>query len=229
MKFLIQTIENKVVHDFAFTLIESIKYQNWLTKSKDAYYELSECNYKNDYIPIGSVEFVHSYLYEQFGITPKPINIPDELQSMYYTLRKVVNGTEKDIKEKSFVKSADKIKGFTEVCNEAPKGNYQISELIDIISEWRAFVFKGELVGLQNYSGDFTCFPNLFKIKEAIKEYKSQPLAFTLDFGILNETNHTCVIEAHNFYSCGLYGFANHNILPFMFSQSFHQIIKSAI
>ena len=30
MKFLIQTINGKIKHDFSFTLLESIEYQNWL-------------------------------------------------------------------------------------------------------------------------------------------------------------------------------------------------------
>lgn len=29
MKFLIQTIDNKMIHDFSFTLIEAIRYRKW--------------------------------------------------------------------------------------------------------------------------------------------------------------------------------------------------------
>lgn len=223
MKFLIQTIDGKVKHDFSFTLIESIGYQNWLRGSKDITYTLSNSYLKNECIPIGSVEFVCNYVHHFYGLTPKPINIPTELLGKNWTGRKVINGTEKDIVGEKFVKSNDKIKSFTEICSSAPDGNYQISDIIDIESEWRAFVFKSKLVGLQNYSGEFDIFPNVDKIKAMINTYKSQPIAFTLDVAISN--NDTVIIEAHDFFSCGLYGFSDHKILPFMFSNWFYSFI----
>ena len=100
---------------------------------------------------------------------------------------------------------------------------YQFSQVILIDSEWRAFVYKGKLVGLQNYCGEFTLFPDVEKIKEMIKAYKSAPIAYTLDVGI--NANGTFVIEVHDFFSCGLYGFSDSS-LPFMFSQWFHQYIQ---
>ena len=104
------------------------------------------------------------------------------------------------------------------------KGNYQISELIDIDSEWRCFVYNNELVGLQNYIGDFTLFPSIDAIKHMIKEYISSPVAYTLDVGV-NKDN-TFVIEVHDFFSCGLYGFFNHKVLPFMFRDWFNECIN---
>jgi len=80
------------------------------------------------------------------------------------------------------------------------------------------------LVGLQNYTGDFTMFPNVNKINEMIQTYKSSPVAYTLDIGINDKD--TFVIEVHDFFSCGLYGFSNHKILPFMFSKWFNNHIK---
>lgn len=140
-----------------------------------------------------------------------------------WTGRTVINGTEKDIIGERFVKSNDKIKSFTEICKTAPEGNYQISDLINIESEWRAFVYEGKLVGLQNYSGEFDIFPNVDKIKAMINAYKTQPIAFTLDVAISN--NDTVIIEVHDFFSCGLYGFAEHKILPFMFSKWFYSFV----
>jgi ATP-grasp domain, R2K clade family 2 len=133
-----------------------------------------------------------------------------------------------------FIKSNDRIKGystFVGVANglyfpfDIPDGNYQISEKINIDSEWRAFVYDGKLVGLQNYSGDFTRFPDIRTIKGMIEMYKSSPIAYTLDIGI-NDDSGTFVIECHDFFSVGLYGFADYKRLPHMFYQWFQEYIK---
>ena len=114
-----------------------------------------------------------------------------------------------------FVKSNDQIKYFTELvdCNEngiygttysvpIPVGNHQISEYLrGIDSEWRAFVYKGKLVGLQNYCGEFTKFPSVRQINAMISAYKSAPVAYTLDVGVTDLG--TVVIEVHDFFSCG--------------------------
>lgn len=223
MNFLIQTINGKVKHDFSFTLLESIEYQNWLRNDNSFGVCFTDEHIMPNYIPVGSVEFVSNYLSQYYGLTPKPINIPIELIDKKWTGRNVINGTEKDIIGEKFVKSNDKIKSFTKICKSAPEGNYQISDLIDIQSEWRAFVYGGELVGLQNYSGEFDAFPNVDKVKAMINAFKTQPIAYTLDVAISNMD--TVVIEVHDFFSCGLYGFSEHKILPFMFSKWFYSFI----
>jgi ATP-grasp domain, R2K clade family 2 len=225
MKFLIQTYNTEVKHDFSFALIQSIEFQNWLDKTNDITYEFTDVEIKEGYIPIGSNEFVCDYLEFLHDLRPKPKNIPDQLLQDRFTLRNVINGTVKDIKGEKFVKSNDTIKAFTEICTTAPPGNYQISDVVEIDSEWRSFIYKGELVGLQNYAGKFDMFPDVNKINEMIKKYTDQPIAFTLDVGIYN--NETFIIEVHDFFSCGLYGFTEYKILPFMFSRWFNEYLKN--
>ena len=224
MKFLIQTVKGKVVHDFSFTLLESIKYQNWLRGNKSIKSRFTDEKTFPGYIPIGSVEFVCKYLSDYFNLVPEPKNIPVELLNEKWTGRNVINGTEKDIIGENFVKSNDKIKSFTEICNSAPEGNYQISDIINIESEWRGFVYEGKLVGLQNYSGEFDVFPDVNKIRQMISAYTSQPIAYTIDVAVTGSD--TVIIEVHDFFSCGLYGFSNHRILPFMFSKWFNSYIN---
>ena len=225
MKFLIQTYNGLVEHDFSHALIESCKFNNWLNNNDDYSYILSDNIVDDDkFIPIGSVEFVESYVKKFFNIDIKPINIPDELISFEYSGRKIINGTEKDIKGKCFIKSNDKIKSFTEITDNAPQGNYQISELVNFESEWRCFVYKNKLVGLQNYSGDFTLFPNVEIINSMINKYKKHPIAYTLDVGILDNKK-TVVVEVHDFFSCGFYGFSDYKIIPQMFINWFREKI----
>lgn len=246
MKFLIQKIDNQVRHDFAFTLLESIRFKKWLsgdnisvkylnTNEDDDSFAFKPFHAK--YIPIGSVEFVIQYLGVFYSLYPKPINVPKELFPI--ANRFIVNGIEKDVDfladGKYFIKSNDRIKGYNALHNitslnkpKLRKGNYQFSSKINIDSEWRAFVYQHKLVGLQHYSGDFTVFPNVFTIKNFIDYYKSAaPIAYTLDVSV-EEFNHckTDVIEVHDFFSCGLYGFNDHSILPNMYYRWFIEYLQ---
>jgi hypothetical protein len=237
MKFLIQKIDNRIRHDFSFVLLEAIEFRNWFnaikspkirvryfnTTSEQKVFVFEEIH--KDYIPVGSVEFVSAFLQQFYGLTPKPINVPEEL--FKYAERGIYNGTEKDFPKykKAFIKSNDKINGTSGIVNEKepvylPIGNYQYSEVINIDSEWRAFVYEGKLVGLQNYVGEFTKFPNVRRIKDMIEAYKSAPVAYTLDIGI--NDNGTFVIECHDLFSCGLYGFSNLAIYPQMLNKWFY-------
>lgn len=231
MKFLIQTIDGHVKHDFSFTLLEAIEYHNWYNNSDEFTYILSENINLEAYIPIGTVEFVSNYIKKWFNKEIKPINIPQILNTKKYTKRDII---ELDINNdltylgKRFVKSNDKIKGFTDIVDlntvKLEEGNYLISEIIDIHSEWRAFIYRDNLIGLQNYSGDFTIFPDVKLIEEMIGEYKTSPKAYTLDVGI--NQNGTFIIECHTFISCGLYGFADLKNIPLMFRDAFNEVIK---
>jgi hypothetical protein len=126
MKFLIQTVNGKVVHDFAFTLLESLRYKKWLgveckvkylnyieVTEPDDIYPIQFKPIHKDYVPIGSVEFVSEFLGYFYGITPKPINVPEEL--FPFAHRRIWNGDDREVRclqdGKYFIKSNDKIKG----------------------------------------------------------------------------------------------------------------------
>ena len=57
-----------------------------------------------------------------------------------------------------------------------------------------------------------------------IDAFEDCPIAYTLDVGI--NDNGTFVIEVHDFFSCGLYGFSNHPILPQMFGRWYTEYIN---
>ena len=58
-----------------------------------------------------------------------------------------------------------------------------------------------------------------------IKNYTTSPKAYTLDIGV-NKKDGTFVIEVHNFFSCGLYGFSDHKLLPLMFISGWKELYK---
>lgn len=233
--FLIQTIRGHVVYDFSFHLIKAIEYHNWIRNKNTYHYTLSETIEEHpDCIPIGSLEFVFNYL-ERYHSIPKgcikPINIPLSLRKEEFLGRKVQIATKEDIPSPApfFVKFHTEYKTFTDAIEDTsalPEGNYLISPIISIDSEWRAFVHEGKLVGLQHYVGDFTAFPDVGAIQSMIQAYKDAPLAYTLDVGMVKEK--CVVIEVHSFVSCGLYGFQDYKRLPIMLIQGFNHMRKEA-
>lgn len=87
-----------------------------------------------------------------------------------------------------------------------------ISEIIKIKAEYRCFVHKKQLIDVRHYAGDFMdkdhiLQPNLHVIKNAIEDFKEQPIAYTLDFALL-ENGSTELIEINDGFSlgnCGLH------------------------
>ena len=251
MKFLVQTINHKVVHDFAFAMERSKEYYEWLGKEECNIFYVNNLDFDEflgnhrdpyEYIPVGSVEFVSEYVkkyYPDFVSSLEPINIPLSLSryahQLVYDFPKDINP---NVIDKSFFipgkeyfrKSLDTIKDPT---NGLFKYNsvddilgYQISNRIDIYSEWRVFVFHNEVQHIANYSGDCLMFPEKEFIKNVIDEYKDEsPAAYTLDIGMNALERHPFIIEIHRFFSCGLYGFSDYNKLPKMFSQTWFEMI----
>ena len=56
--------------------------------------------------------------------------------------------------------------------------------------------------------------------------YSNSPHAYTLDVGV-TENGETVVIEVHDFFSCGLYGFLRTDKLPYMFWRWYFYYVKN--
>ena len=248
MKFLVQKIDRKIVHDFAFELMQAEEYYKWLGKEEmEIKWTMNilfpKIENPDKYIPVGSVEFVSAYMkkfYPQAAEKAlKPLNVPeffypaagrtigvfdmskDNPSSFFYD-RKMV-----------YCKSTRKIKADDNglyYMDALPKeGEWQMSEyLLDIESEWRVFVFNGIIQHIANYSGDCLIFPNAERIKEFVDTWQmvapnEVPKAYTIDVAVSKERG-TIVMECHRFFSCGLYGFCNHAKIPKMLSQEWHNM-----
>ena len=111
---------------------------------------------------------------------------------------------------------------------------FQVSRYLDesttgaqLVSEWRVFVHNNRMVGCKNYSSDdaVPAIPDVQIIKNMINSYHSRSPVYTLDIGVINDLTSketsTIIVEVHDFYSCGLYGFSS-PILPYMYSQWFY-------
>lgn len=188
-------------------------------------------------VPVGSIEFCENLLRRWYGLPwVAPINIPAQLMAPQYTGRKVSYCTslpawKNFVRENAglnsrrlFVKRADRAKAeptfvFPDeraVPLSFAKGQvYLVSEWVDIKSEWRAFVWKEQILDIRCYSGDFWAFPDRKSVERMVATYTDNPpLAYTLDVAVLQD-GRTVIMEVHNFIACGLYGFAD-SLIPLM-------------
>lgn len=240
MKFLVQTINKRLVHDFTFVLERSQEYWKWMNDPFTIRYQegtnFDKIKNPDAYIPVGSVDFVSEYLkkfYPDSVDALKPLNVPEQL--FPYAGRDVVNVDSVEdvipyIGISVFAKSMDVIKhpsnrfvtpGINVDCQQLI-GN-QISTFVDLVSEWRVFVFNGKMLDCRCYQGDvFTC-PNKNTVNEMISAYTEAPKAYTIDVGVTSYGK-TVVVECHRFFSCGLYGFNQAHFYPAMLSQTWYEM-----
>lgn len=185
------------------------------------------------YVPVGAIEFVENSLQYHHGVKVKPLQIPLELKRPDFLGRQVKEHIGSFVldKERAFVKAIDAYKstviptGIYVGGTQFPMGNYFISEVVNIVSEYRLFISDGNIQGMHNYSGDPFVPPRKSAVLEIVKAYKHAPFHYCLDIAVL-DTRQVVVVEAHHFYSCGLYGFSSHR-LPNMYARSFHDLVRT--
>lgn len=79
-----------------------------------------------------------------------------------------------------------------------------LSPKINIVSEWRGFVFKDELLDAKNYKGDFRVIPNYSKIEPFLNTWNERPIAWSCDFGVTDK-GETIIVECNDVMSLGWY------------------------
>lgn len=240
MKFLIQTINKQIVHDFTWELTRCEEYHKWIEDPITLHYhegmDFEQIKHPDNYVPVGSIEFVSAYLnrfYPDVKKALKPLNVPECL--FPYAGRKIANvRTPEDFipfcnNSLVFAKDMNKIKsernGFIGLPEFSGVKDCQVSSVIDFISEWRVFVFQNTIRDCRCYQGDFFNIPSKDRIMEMMNTFRNEesPVAYTLDVGVTTK-GETVVIECHRFFSCGLYGFSQRNIYPAMLSQTWYQM-----
>lgn len=163
--------------------------------------------------------------FEQAGIqTPTYLGYPEELEK--YLGRKINRTLFGDLLHSEtafpyFIKPANDVKLFTgdvierkehlsliQDFNPGLKEETElfISQTIDIVSEYRCFVFEKDLKGIQYYLGDFRKYPDADLIDQMVNDYISSPVAYTLDVGVTS-SGETVLIEVNDMWAIGSYGF----------------------
>lgn len=247
-------IYKEIRNDFAFELINAIDYHDWVGKHKAYngcysytvdYRYINNFNYEQykNYIPVGNTEFVLGFLEHYFDIkNVKPLNIPKALlkdkylkRKYYYRWQKTkgIYGNDDLIEQdkKIFIKEANKFKGYTDIITHGATihvGEYITTGYKNIESEWRIFVNfnqiteKSEIVGCCNYAGDCVLFPDKNLVLQMIDDFNYK-YPYTLDVAV-NKVDGTFIIECHDFFAVGLYGFSDYKILPSMFIRTFKML-----
>jgi hypothetical protein len=79
------------------------------------------------------------------------------------------------------------------------------SDVVEFVSEYRAFVLDSKILGLRHYKGEFRVFPDPGVIDAAVEAYRPSPRAYGIDFGVTVEGK-TLLVETNEAYSLGCYG-----------------------
>lgn len=187
-------------------------------------------------IPVGTLEFVQTALDYIYGrhIEMTPIEIPEALRGYTggrkYEIIKGIDIPKECLADSKnwFIKDASHLKKWNNLlidgdcasCIE-PDTNYVVSERVNIISEYRVFVHRDEILAVQNYLGDPSLFPNSTTLHAIVQDYKvvDHPKSYTADIGLILRPSgsvKTSLIEIHPFVSCGLYGFYDRDILDML-------------
>ena len=233
--FLIEKRDDYLL-DFCNELIIAIKYHNWINNSSDYKYKFStidklkNTNIKSfkKYVPVGSIEFVKEFYKKYYDITLKPINIPNKLKKEAYLLRELYSKPSEIYSDtKYFIKDISDFKKEVDIkipTIEHFNDGYLISDIMNIISEWRVFVLNDRLIDVKNYAGDPFIVPDAKKIQSMIDDFSGELSSYTLDVAV-TECG-TAIIEVHQFFSCGLYGFNDYKSLLLMFLRTHLDIIN---
>jgi hypothetical protein len=193
------------------------------------YTELKKTNNDySDWIPIGTLEYVRTWLKKYKGIEEmKPIEVPEILREEKYLGRSydIVSFEDLELKGYKFIKDIDKLKqfSFTGDLGNLDKNdesifiskNYLISNVVDIMSEYRVFVSDMSIKAIQFYDGDCTVFPNISLLREMVGKYylvQDRPKSYTMDIAIL-KNGRTIILEVHPVVSVGTYGYSEYALL----------------
>ena len=79
------------------------------------------------------------------------------------------------------------------------------SEPIKMLSEYRCFVRRGEILDVRRYRGDWALAPNKSVVEAAVEAYVSAPAGYAIDFAVTDEEE-TVLVEVNDGYSLGSYG-----------------------
>lgn len=80
-----------------------------------------------------------------------------------------------------------------------------VQEVVEFVSEWRAYVFRGRIRRVANYLGDPLAFPDPARMLAALDTFENRPIACSMDWGITS-TGETLLVEVNDCYSLGNYG-----------------------
>jgi hypothetical protein len=157
-----------------------------------------------------------------------PIEIPKELRLPHLLLRdyQIVKYADIPKDKYKFVKNVSVLKQPTFIGNTSDmfkegwlvnvNNFYQVSDVLNILSEYRVVVLNDKIYGIQFYDGNPTIMPTpqeIKKIQEMVVRYSADrtgPGAYAMDIAVVKTENEqgrdVALIEVHPFVAVGTYG-----------------------
>ena len=175
-----------------------------------------------DYLPVGSISFVHDCLRKLNINVPDLSCYPSSLKG--YLCRDIYTmslGDALNLNKAVFIKPC-RCKLFT----GGVVGGLKIDEIVntervyvcDPVSfqcEYRYYVLDGRILGSSFYSGDESIGePDLSVVQSAVDAYSDAPAAYSLDFGLM--AGSTVLVEANDGYSLACYSLPIPDYLRFL-------------
>ena len=221
MLFLVET-------NNPYMKIESFLWKD-LLQSKTCPYDFRECtidelasviqqNSKREMVPLGSIRFTNQFFQMAHNIPQiNPIEIPPILRTPYFLGRKYEILPFESLPQTGayFIKDASQLK-VNSYCGDMKcfpsneynhKHVYVVSEIVDIISEYRVYILQGDIYAVEYYNGDPLTFPDAKTIHTANQLYSTQrdyPKSYTMD--VMVTPHGTFITEIHPvLFACGLY------------------------
>jgi hypothetical protein len=236
MKFLLQSINNQLSVDTCIVkeILDNtcVLHEYKIIDIEDIY------QYDTSYIPIGTIEFIESYL-RKFGISHmKPLEIPRYLRIKDILKRayKIVPISEIPTCGNFFIKDASRLKQFSysgEISNIFniikldENHEYVISDNVDILSEYRIYVINNKIVNIANYNGDIMILPDLNLLNRIVQINQiSNADLKSYSFDVMITSAGTSLIEMHLYAALGLYSTMFNDQLLYAYRDSFNYILK---
>lgn len=230
MKFLLQIRNGEIQDVEVFNVRDLIQHSSYFNEYK--LIELNELKRTkedfSDWIPVGTIPFVEFWLKKYKGVTKMPpIEVPEILREEKYLGRSydIVSFDDLELKGYKFIKDIDRLKQFSFTgnlgnFNKNDKSifiseHYLISNVVEIVSEYRTFVSDMDIKAIQFYDGDCTVFPDVRLLREMVGKYylvQNRPKSYTMDIAVL-KNGRTIILEVHPVVSVGTYGYSEFALL----------------
>ena len=170
---------------------------------------------------------VFKKIIDKLEVPYPPFNCyPDSLKNFYgRTLRRSTLGEErakfnrdgvqvfvKPVLPKQFIGQVwTSMISLIPIANVPDDAEVWVCEPIDIISEFRAYIHDGDILGVKHYYGDWNSVANKLIVEDAVKQYVNAPIAYGIDFAVVGHQGNpnirnTVVLETNDGCNLGNYG-----------------------
>lgn len=182
----------------------------------------------------GYIEDIHTALTKLNKPIPKPHDYPEELSEFFgRKIRKDKLGNVRNLTESYFIKpiSHKLFNGMVWnndsfsrrlIVTQPDDLDVWVSDYVNFVSEYRVFVLDGRILDCRNYRGDWSKAPNKEIIEAGVKVIGKNPIAYCIDWGVL-DNGKTVLVEMNDGFSFGHYGL-NPVYCAHMLSARWHEL-----